>query len=110
VTFGIIAAIVVVVLIVNRASDTVRVVDGRATMTVATVDECASTTFAIALQDVEDFDTAVSKLFAALRETEGVGVVTAYADNPRIEIAYCQSYSSEPVLRSLLEPTGYIAP
>lgn len=110
VTVGIVAAIALIVIIVSNAGGTVRVIDGRASITIATVDECANSTFAIALRDGADFETAAGALFKALQNAEGVGKATAYVDDPRIEIAYCQSYTNEPTLRALLEPTGYIAP
>lgn len=110
VTIAIAAIVVVVTLIAGRGATTVTFVDGKVSRTIAAVDECAFTTLQLSIPaDVVPEDAAAA-VFDALSRTAGVGLVTVYEDDPRVEIDYCQSYTSEPALREALAQTGYLAP
>jgi len=109
VTIGVVAVLIAIVIIASAGANTVEIVDGKVSRTIATVDECASATLPLAIPAGSTIEEAAEAIFDALSKTAGVGMVTVYEDDPRVSIEYCQSYSSEPGLRETLAPTGYLA-
>ncbi len=110
VTIAFVVVLVVIAVIAGSGANQVSLVDGKVTRTIATVDECASATLPLTIPAGETIEDAAESIFDALSKTTGVGVVTVYEDDPRVQIAYCQSNSTEPALREVLAPTGYLAP
>ena len=110
ITLGVVAVFVVVAVVASMNANSVEVVDGQVTRIIATVDECAFATITLDVPADEPIDEVANAVFDALSRTEGVGEVTVYEDPPRVDIDYCQSYSSEPVLREVLAGTGYVTP
>lgn len=110
VTIGVVAVLIAIVVIASAGADTVEMVDGQVSRTIATVDECQEATFALAVPAESTIEEAAEAVFDALSKSAGVGLVTVYAEDPRVNIQYCQSYSNEPALREALAPTGYLAP
>lgn len=104
---GGVALVVVIAVIAGGGANTVTMVDGKASRIIATVDECAFTTIEIAIPAGVSGEEAATAVFDRLSGEIGVGLVTVYEDNPRVEIDYCQSYTSEPVLRQALADIGY---
>jgi hypothetical protein len=110
VTIGVVAILIAIVIIASSGADTVEMVNGQVSRTIATVDECQEANFALAVPAGSTIEEAAEAIFDALSKTAGVGLVTVYAEDPRVNIQYCQSYSNEPALRESLAPTGYLAP
>lgn len=109
ITFGVVAIVIAIVVIAGSGAQDVTFVDGKASRTIATVDECQFTTLAIAIPAEVTSEQAAEDIFDALSDITGVGLVSVYEDDPRVEIDYCQSYTSEPELRSVLAEAGYLA-
>lgn len=106
---AIIAVFVVIFLVANASSNKVEFVNGQVSRTMATVDECQATTLPLAIPAGETPETVAEAVFDALSRTAGVGLVTVYEAGPSVHINYCQSYTSEPALRELIAPTGFLA-
>lgn len=109
-TIGVVVILIAIAVIAGGGANSVALVDGQVSRTIATVDECASTVLTLSIPPDGDTEEAAAAIFDALSKTVGVGEVTVYEENPRVQIEYCQSYTSEPELRSVLAPTGYLAP
>lgn len=110
VTIAFVVVLIAIVVIAGGGANTTSIVDGKISRTIATVDECATATFPLAIPAGGTIEDAASDIFSALSKTVGVGLVTVYVDDPRVQIEYCKSYSEEPTLRGILAPTGYLAP
>lgn len=108
VTIGFVVLIIAIVFIASTNATSIRIVDGKITRTMATVDECAEFTAPLAIPDGGTIEQAAETIFEALSKTTGVGLVTIYVDDPRIDINYCQSYSNEPALTEIIAATGYL--
>jgi len=111
ITIGVAAVIIVIAIAAGSGAQSVQFVDGKASRTIATVDECQFTTIAVTLPADQTPEEAAAGIFDALSKTPrgGVGLVSVYKDDPRVEIDYCQSYTSEPELRAALAEAGYLA-
>ncbi|MDF1543081.1 MAG: hypothetical protein RQ731_00840 [Anaerosomatales bacterium] len=107
-TIGVIAVVVVIAIIAGGGANTTTFVDGQASRTIATVDECASTTLPLAVPEGQTMEDVAAGVFEGLSRTNGVGVVTVYENDPRVNIEYCQSYSSDPTLREVIGQAGYL--
>ncbi len=103
-----VVAVVAIAIIAGSVANTVTMVDGKASRIIATVDECAFATIELQLPAEVSAEDAAAVIFDTLSTEIGVGLVTVYEDEPRVEINYCQSYTSEPVLRQALAQTGYV--
>lgn len=110
VTIGIAVVLIAIVAFAQTNSTRPTLVDGQVSRVIANVDECASATVALQLPAEVDTVAAAESIFDALNELEGVGRVTVYDVNPRVEIAYCQSYIGEAELQASLAQTGYVTP
>lgn len=110
ITIGVVVVLIAIVVVVSSQAQSVNFVDGKTSRTIATVDECAFTTLAISIPEGMSPEDAAQGIFDALSRTTGVGLVTIYEDDPRVEIDYCASYTSEPVLRDILVQAGYATP
>jgi hypothetical protein len=108
-TIGVIVLVIAIAIIAGGGANTTTFVNGQVSRTIATVDECASTVLPLAVPEGESMEDVASGVFDALSRTEGVGLVTVFEDDPRVSIEYCQSYSSDPVLRDILSQAGYLA-
>ncbi len=103
-----VVAVVAIAVIAGRGANTATMVDGKVSRIIATVDECAFATIELQLPAEVSAEDAAAVIFDTLSTEAGVGLVTVYEDGPRVEIDYCQSYTSEPALREALAPTGYV--
>jgi hypothetical protein len=109
-TIGVIVLVIAIAIIAGGGANTTTFVNGQVSRTIATVDECASTVLPLTVPEGESMEDVASGVFDALSRAEGVGQVTVFEDDPRVSIEYCQSYSSDPVLRDILSQAGYLAP
>ena len=109
ITIGVIVVFIAIAIIAGGGANTTKFVNGRVSRTIATVDECASAELPLVVPEGETMEDVAAGVFEALSRTEGVGLVTVYEENPRVNIQYCQSYSDEPKLRQVLGETGYLA-
>jgi len=66
---------------------------------------CTTTPFKLSQAD----NAAADKAFAALQTVPGVVRASVYADDPRIEVQYCDSSASAVQIRAALQPTGLLA-
>ncbi|MBW6468504.1 MAG: hypothetical protein K0B85_05015 [Coriobacteriia bacterium] len=107
-TIGVIAVVVVIAIVAGGGANTTTFVDGQVSRTIATVDECASTTLPLDVPEGQTMEDVAAGVFEALSRTTGVGVVTVYENDPRVSIEYCQSYSNEPTLREIIGQAGYL--
>jgi hypothetical protein len=108
-TIGVTVLVVAIAIIAGGGANTTTFVNGEVSRTIATVDECASTVLPLAVPSGETMEDVASGVFEALSRTEGVGLVTVFEDDPRVDIQYCQSYSDDPTLREILGQAGYLA-
>lgn len=111
---GVITAIVAVVFVVGAAvainlGTQPQVSNGTISAQIATVNECTRSTFSLAIPDGTSIEKASEEIFDALRMTTGIGLVTVYTDDPRVEVGYCESSNNEPAIRQVLTTTGYLA-
>lgn len=104
-----VAAVILIAIIAGQGAQSVTVVDGQVSRVIATVDECAFTTIDLSIPSDVTTEEAASTIFDTLSTEPGVGRVTVYEDDARVEIDYCQSYNSEPRLREVLVATGYVS-
>ena len=108
ITIGVIVLFVAIAIIAGGGANTTTFVDGQVSRTIATVDECASTTLPLAVPEGQTMEDVAAGVFEALSRTTGVGLVTVYESDPRVSIEYCQSYSSDPTLRDIIGQAGYL--
>lgn len=110
ITIGVAAVVIVIAIVAGSGAQGIEFVDGKVSRTIATVDECQFTTIAVTLPADETSEDAAAGIFDALSKTTGVGLVSIYEDDPRVEIDFCQSYTSEQQLRAILAEAGYATP
>ena len=108
-TIGVIVLVIAIAIIAGGGANTTTFVNGQVSRTIATVDECASASLPLTVPDGETMEDVASGVFDTLSRTSGVGLVTVFEDEPRVDIEYCQSYTSEPALRDILGQAGYLA-
>jgi len=107
-TIAFVVVIIAIVFIASTNAGTVRIVDGKISRTMATVDECAEFTAPLVVPEGQTIEQVAETIFDSLSQTTGVGLVTIYVDDPRVDINYCQSYSNEPALSEILATAGYL--
>ncbi len=110
ITIGVAAIVIVIAIVAGSGAQGVEFVDGKASRTIATVDECQFTSIAVTLPPDKTSEEAAEGIFDALSKSTGVGLVSVYEDDPRVEIDFCQSYTSEEQLRAILAEAGYTTP
>ncbi len=72
-------------------------------------DPCATATIPLTLPDGVDADEAAGRIFDILQTTDGMRAATIYRADPRLEVGFCESSTSEQAIRAALAPTGFIA-
>jgi hypothetical protein len=109
VTAAIIGALVVVAVIVGVQTTRPQGTGDTITQTFAAGEACANASFPLAVTDGADPRKTAETLFAAIKPIPGLIKATYNVKTKSIDIAYCESSSSEVVLRDALTPTGMVA-
>ena len=105
---GVVGIMFVALAFATNSASQVAIVDGKITTQIAQVDQCTQSTYTLAVAE-GDIEKAAKSCFDALRTVPGVGTVTVYVDNPRIEVGYCESQQVPQVIQTALASTGYLA-
>jgi len=106
---AVIAAVMVVGVIAVNASTGPR--KGNGTLTKAYGGEASACTSAvIPMKPAEgvDLDRDGAKLLESLNGMQGIGTVTIHTDDPRAEVQFCDSSTSEEAIRAAMSQTGLV--
>ena len=109
VTAAIIGGLIVAAVIVGVQTTRPQLTGDAITQTFAAGEPCAHATIAIAVSDGADPRKTADALFAALKPLPGLNTASYNPKTSSLDIGYCESSSSEAVLRSALDPTGLVA-
>lgn len=85
------------------------VVGDVATLQIASVDTCTTSNIALVTPEGADLAKDANDILGRLKSVTGVGNASLYIKESRLEVAYCDSNTSEELIRAALEPTGYLA-
>ncbi|HET6350582.1 MAG TPA: hypothetical protein VFG89_00415 [Coriobacteriia bacterium] len=80
-----------------------------ATLQIASVDTCTTSNIALKTPEGADLAKDANDILGRLKSVTGVGNASLYIKESRLEVAYCDSNTSEELIRAALEPTGYLA-
>jgi len=69
---------------------------------------CTSATIALTPNEGVDLARSGEKLVDSFTGIQGIGAVTLYVDDPRVEVQFCESTTSEQAIRSALGASGLV--
>jgi hypothetical protein len=109
VTAAIIGGLIVAAVVVGVQSTRPQLSGDAISQTFSAGQPCAHAIIAITVSDGADPRKTAETLFAALRPLPGLNTASYNPKTSSLDIGYCESSSSEAVLKSALAPTGLVA-
>lgn len=109
ITLAFLGVIVVLVVVIAIQTTKPQQVGSTISQTFTPGDPCTRTTIALTVPGDTDPQTTANTLFAALRPVVGLNTATFDAETSSIDIGFCDSVTSEAVIRQALAPTGLVA-
>ncbi len=107
VAVGVLVATAVVT--INLASGP-QVADGKLTKSFGgEASACTSTMIKVSPNEGVDLADSGEKLLDSFSGMQGIGAVTLYVEDPRVEVQFCDSTTSEQAIREALSTTGLVA-
>jgi len=105
-----IATVVVVAVIVLNLSSGPQIADGKMTKSFGgEASACTSATIALVPNQGVDLARSGEKVIDSFTGMQGIGSVTLYVGDPRVEVEFCESTTNEQAIRDALASSGLVS-